>query len=121
MWQCNQCRELLEDQFDACWKCGCSRAANLATDMLSDSSNSQLSETDSLRFIEQYRCAKCGHDESVLERIEGRGTGHGHGRMLAKDFLAVSCDRCGYAEFYNLSILEQRTGMQNFFRQLFRS
>lgn len=27
MWMCSQCRELIEDQFDSCWKCGSPKPA----------------------------------------------------------------------------------------------
>jgi hypothetical protein len=29
MWSCANCKEVLEDQFDACWNCGYSRAGEL--------------------------------------------------------------------------------------------
>lgn len=118
MWQCNNCTESIQDQFDACWRCGCSRAGGLATEFLKDSHDESLGGDCGDKIASQFRCIKCGHDKSLVERITGRGAGLMV--MLAKDFLALSCENCGFAEFYNLSIVENRTGMQNFLRQLFR-
>lgn len=119
MWQCSNCRELVDETLDACWRCGCSRVGGLNTGFLRDLEPEQPSDEMGARFTEQFKCSKCGRDEPVIEVVTGRGAGLKI--MLAKDFLAVSCERCGFTEFYNLSILEKRTGMQNFLRQLFRS
>ncbi len=40
-------------------------------------------------------------------------------KLIAKEFLAVSCENCGYTELFNLSILEGRSDLQNFLRGLF--
>jgi len=117
MWTCNNCREIVEDQFDACWNCGCSREGKLNLDFLprpiAFEDETSLEQT----FAEEFRCQKCQHRDARVERITGRGTGFG--KMFAKDFLAVSCQNCGYTEFFNLSVLQCRSGLQDFLRGLF--
>ncbi len=34
MWTCGNCNELIDDQLDACWKCGCSREGKLNLDFM---------------------------------------------------------------------------------------
>ncbi len=34
MWACSNCREVIEDQFDACWNCGFSREGKLNLDFM---------------------------------------------------------------------------------------
>ncbi len=68
-------------------------------------------------FAENYKCQKCEHQDAKVDRISSAGTGFA--KLLAKDFLAVSCENCGYTELFNLTVLEGRTDLQNFLRRLF--
>jgi hypothetical protein len=47
MWSCANCREVIEDQFDSCWRCGCSREGKLNLDFLAESTDA----TDSKDFV----------------------------------------------------------------------
>ncbi len=46
-------------------------------------------------------------------------TGTGLASIVRKEFVAVSCENSGFAEFYNVAILEGRTPVQSFLRGLF--
>ena len=69
------------------------------------------------KLAQHYQCQKCEHRDARVERISSAGTGLA--KLLAKEFLAVSCQNCGYTEFFNLTVLEGRSDLQNFFRGLF--
>jgi uncharacterized protein len=48
-----------------------------------------------------YKCPKCGHAEYEVDQI--RTTGGGFSKIFDvqnKKFVAVSCTRCKYTEFY---------------------
>jgi hypothetical protein len=117
MWACTNCRENVEEQFEACWNCGCSREGKLNLDFVHESTVSGGDCSIEKSFAEHYRCQKCDHREARIERISGRGTGLA--RIARKDFLAVSCENCGYTDLFNLTILEGRSDMQNILRGLF--
>ena len=119
MWACSNCREIIEDQFDSCWKCGWSREGKLNLDFMREPTdvrdNSPLAKT----LGQHFKCQKCEHRDARIERVATAGTGFA--KMLAKDFVAVSCQNCGYTELFNLTVLEGRSGLENFFRGLFGS
>ena len=117
MWACQNCREVVEDQFDACWACGCSREGKLNLDFVAEPTNPSDDSSLEKKFAQFYKCQKCEHREARIERISSAGTGLA--KLLAKEFLAVSCENCGYTELFNLSILEGRSDLQNFLRGLF--
>lgn len=117
MWTCSNCREIIEDQFDACWTCGCSREGKLNLDFLREPSFANEYAAVEKIVSKHYQCQKCEYGDARVERISSRGTGFA--KLLAKDFIAVSCENCGYTELFNLSVLEDRTDLQNFLRGLF--
>ncbi len=116
MWTCGNCREMIEDQFDACWNCGCSRHGKLNLDFVREPPPAADESSLEHRFAENYVCRRCQHREAKVERISATGTGLA--RLMKKDFLAVSCCRCGSTELFNLSVLEGRSGLQGFLRGL---
>lgn len=114
MWACGNCREIIEDQFDACWNCGCSRDGKLNLEFMREPTDESSVES---QFSQHYKCQKCEHSDARVERISSTGTRLA--RVFAKEFLAVSCENCGYTELFNLSVLEGRTKLQEFLRGLF--
>lgn len=118
MWTCGNCREVVEPQFDACWNCGTSREGKLNLEFLKEApadsgDDSSVEETVSQHFV----CQKCEHRDARVERIASSGVGLA--KVMAKEFLAVSCQNCGYTELFNLTVLEGRSDLQNFLRGLF--
>ncbi len=117
MWTCSNCREVIEEQFDSCWKCGCSREGKLNLDFMAEPANGEDETSFEFQFKQAYRCQKCKHREARVERISTTGTGFS--KIVKRNFLAVSCDNCGWTEFYNLAVLEGRSDIQSFLRGLF--
>ena len=117
MWTCGNCREAIEDQFDACWNCGASRDGTLNLDFVRQSDPASDPSSLEQQLAESYVCARCKHREARVERIRGSGTGLA--AILKRDFLALSCENCGLTELYNVSVLEGRSNLQEFFRSLF--
>lgn len=63
------------------------------------------------QIAERFRCPKCATVGAFVKRFAATGTG------LSKmfdiqhnEFIAVSCQRCGFTELYNPDILESRSG-----------
>jgi predicted nucleic-acid-binding Zn-ribbon protein len=118
MWTCPNCREVLEDQFDACWQCGCTREGKLNLEFIREPKPPSDASSWESKFEEHFKCPKCGHREAIGDRIAGSGVGLAKA-FSSNEFLAVSCNECGYTEFYNLSILEGRSNLDDFLRRLF--
>jgi len=104
LWTCGNCREIIEGQFDACWRCRCSREGKLNWNF--DGESKPAAETASEHQLdENYQCPRCtSRDTPHVEKVAMRGAGMAI--ALRKDFLAVSCRNCGLTEFFSLSILE---------------
>jgi len=117
MWTCGNCHENLEDQFDACWNCGCSRKGKLNLDFTPESASDDPESPISQEFAKDFVCPRCKHHEARCQRITTRGAGWNI--LKAEDFLAVSCRNCGLTEFYSLTVLERRSDLGNFLRGLF--
>ena len=117
MWTCANCREVLEDQFDACWNCGCSREGKLNLEFVNDAEPTSVQRSVMNGFSQSFVCQRCKGREAQLDRISTRGTGLG--ALLRKDYLAVSCANCGLTEFYSLNVLEGRTDLENLLRGIF--
>jgi hypothetical protein len=69
MWKCARCSEVIEDQFEKCWKCGVARASGMEIETAESSVRPTLQmETDSggqpsisiatTRYSDAYRVAK---------------------------------------------------------------
>lgn len=119
MWACANCRENVEDQFDACWKCGTSRDGKLNLDFVSQSSGEGERGKLEATIAENYTCPKCKHCEPRFEKLSLPGTGFR--KLSANEFLAVTCEGCGYTELFSLNVLEGRTDLHNFIRGFFGS
>lgn len=116
-WTCANCREIIEGQFDSCWSCGCSREGKLNLDFIREPVSPTADSSVEKELSEHYQCQKCAHREARVERISSTGTGLA--KMLAKQYLAVSCENCGYTELFNLTVLEGRSDLQNLLRGMF--
>jgi len=60
-------------------------------------------DEDMPAFDDEYGCPKCGHTEASVDEIAV--TGSGMTKLLDlqnRNFSAVSCDKCGYTEFYKM-------------------
>ena len=96
-WNCQRCGEVLEATFDACWKCGTSREGT--ADPTFASRHAKAPRPDPASALKQgFSCGKCGGTRASTEqlRMEKRGV-HLIGSV---DFVAISCEGCGYSEFY---------------------
>ncbi|HUE72712.1 MAG TPA: zinc ribbon domain-containing protein [Pirellulaceae bacterium] len=117
MWTCGNCREVLEDQFDACWNCGSSRDGKLNLDFATEGGKSAEASALKAELAKSFVCQRCKRCEAHMDVISTRGIGLG--ALLRKDFLVVSCTNCGWTEFYSLNVLEGRTDLGNLFRSIF--
>ncbi len=117
MWTCQYCREVMEDQFDACWSCGCSRDGKRSLDSTHEPPPRDVGSSLEHQFAEKFVCQQCKHRDARVERIFTAGGGFS--KLLTKDFLAVSCENCGSTQLFDLAILEDRSKLQNLLRSLF--
>lgn len=119
MWACANCRESVEDQFDACWKCGTSREGVRNLNFASESNLEGAADKVEAAISQHFTCPKCKHREPSFERIAMPGVGLR--KLFAHQFLAVTCEGCGYTELFNLNVLEGRTDLGNFIRGIFEN
>lgn len=106
MWKCTHCNEESEENFDACWKCGTARNGSAAPDNFAAEREGASRGLDS-EFAERFKCCKCNHTVARVKRIGTTGTGLSKLMDIQHNtFIAVSCGRCGYTEFYNSEVLE---------------
>ncbi|ATW28245.1 zinc ribbon domain-containing protein [Candidatus Formimonas warabiya] len=68
----------------------------------------------------RFVCAKCGNVRASVKRFAATGTG------LSKlfdiqhnEFIAVSCQQCGFTELYNPEILEGKNNLSNILDLIF--
>ncbi len=117
-WSCPNCREVIEEQFDSCWNCGCSREGKLNLEFVRPAPNPTDNDSLERKFAEDYICHKCNHHDAIVQRMAFAG-GAGLASLIRHDFLSVSCANCGYTEFFSLDVLEGRSMLQNWLRGLF--
>jgi len=63
------------------------------------------------QFAERFTCPKCNHTQCLIDEMHT--TGGGLSKLFDvqnRKFMAVSCQRCGYTELYNLNVLRRRSG-----------
>jgi predicted Zn-ribbon and HTH transcriptional regulator len=97
-WECKNCSERIQNQFDACWNCGSARDLSDAT-----------VQPDKYVLPERPDCPKCGFKMNrghlrdrmdttvsvVAEWMEGTSR-EGRGLKL----YGYRCDNCGFVELY---------------------
>ncbi len=60
---------------------------------------------------QNYKCPKCGNSNCIIDGMAA--TGKGMSRLMdvqTNRFTTVSCNKCGYTEFYKDNILGGLTG-----------
>jgi len=66
----------------------------------------ELDENLGRRFV----CSKCKSSGGITKRVATTGTGISKLLDIQHNkYIAISCRRCGYTEFYNPSILEEQS------------
>jgi len=75
MWTCGNCQEVMEDPFDACWNCGCSREGKLALDFLKEDAAASRDRAENEPIADGFVCPRCGHGEARCRRLRMRGIG----------------------------------------------
>ena len=68
----------------------------------------------------KFQCPKCGNTGGSVKRVSMSGAGLS--RMFDiqhNQFVAVSCVRCGFTEFYNPEIFEGKDTLMNVLDLLF--
>ena len=59
------------------------------------------------KLAQRFVCCKCNNKGGLAKRIAATGTGISKLFDIQHNkFIAISCHRCGYTEFFNPAILE---------------
>ena len=113
MWNCEQCSEAIDENFDACWNCGAARDGTPNPIFDSAAREHQTShrpvggtyEDFYAKVLDEFECIKCGHDEPNVRRVTTLST-EVKFFSFAREFrfLVVSCNQCGCTEFYDARI-----------------
>jgi len=106
MWTCSKCNEQLDDRFDSCWQCGTAQDGTPPPDdfLKEKEQNRQVLDSE---FLEHFKCCKCSHTDARVKRVATTGTGLSKLIDIQHNtFIAVSCENCGYTEFFNPEVLE---------------
>lgn len=121
MWNCEQCSESVDHEFVVCWNCGTGRDGTPDPEFKLETPGGQPHPIDSVaeglqdvetfekRVIDRFECIKCRHSESKLRRMVTLDTGYGQLFCRPNRFLVVTCERCGYSEFYDSRIADPRS------------
>lgn len=115
MWNCAQCGEAVEDQFEACWKCGTARQ-DLAVPVLEESDNADESQETSpigRRFFGQdpepasvagfqIRCEICRNDYFFQRdaQLHTAVASFFDLEWVAPMAKCLVCSRCGYIHWF---------------------
>ena len=71
-------------------------------------------------FEANFKCSKCGSGQSRAKKISTTGSGLSKFfDVQANNFLAVSCQNCGYVELYNRKVLEGKSDLSSVVDLLF--
>jgi predicted nucleic-acid-binding Zn-ribbon protein len=110
MWNCEECSEAIEDNFDACWNCGTARDGTPNPhfqregkgNAQDDPAVEEAEEKFATKIAERFKCSKCEHADAEVKRTS---TISRHIGLLSfpheQRFVAVSCTLCGFTEFYD--------------------
>ena len=102
MFICPECRATNTGQTPTCWNCS-TELQRLSPSEKAAREGTTVEE----QLAERFRCPKCESARAGTSRIATTGTSFSrlfdiqHSR-----FLVVWCSHCGFAEFYNLDVLE---------------
>jgi len=68
----------------------------------------------------KFICSKCNNPGGAVKRVSMSGTGLSKLMDIQHNqFVAVSCNRCGYTELYNPEIFEGKDNFMNILDLLF--
>jgi predicted nucleic-acid-binding Zn-ribbon protein len=96
-WRCQACENVNEPGIETCVHCGCPASAN-TTDV--ESHRAQFKA----RQGKPYKCTKCGHSKYEIGEIRAAGSLISSIiEIETKKFTHVTCQQCGYTEFYRVS------------------
>jgi hypothetical protein len=107
MWMCGTCQEMLEDTFDACWKCGTSRTG--PEDPVSRPEKTLMEPKSDRATVGAgpLTCARCSRELDYVGRKrfhEGTNWGVlgevGEWFVKRQHFDVYVCPRCGRVEFF---------------------
>lgn len=97
-WVCQACENTVTAGNEACTTCGCpASCSGREVDVFRE----KYMNSDAVRKETKYRCAKCDHHLSNAGSF--RASGGGLSAVLdvaTENFNYISCNRCGYTEFY---------------------
>lgn len=123
MWNCEECSETLDDNFEVCWACGTARDGTPDPSFKPEGTgdrqeNPEFDPTDE-PFVKKvktnFKCSKCEHSTADVRLLT---VNHETGMLsifYEKGFVAVICQRCGFSEFYDAKI----TGAASILERLF--
>ena len=107
MWLCSKCSESVDDNFDACWKCGTSWDGVENPDFQSAPVTDKVAPDVAPTRIDPITCARCDVPlEYVGRKRFHEGTNWGVlgelGELFVKreHFDIYVCSRCGRVEFF---------------------
>ena len=123
-WKCPQCDEELDETFDSCWQCGtgCDGAPppagfdDLVESTPGDREPDSASPDQDEELARSFKCVKCEHREADVERVAMLQAGI-FTSYSRNEFIAVSCEKCGYTEFFKADL----SSMGKIMRKLFGS
>lgn len=101
-WMCQACDSVVAAGQQACTTCGCPASCNARQ---VDEYKQRYMNSAAVRDKSAYRCGKCDHH--LFTKGAFRASGGGVSEIFdvaTEQFAYVSCERCGYTEFYKKSI-----------------
>ena len=109
MWNCEECSEAIDENFDACWNCGTARDGtpnpHFQRENTGDAQNDSGDETFATTISDRFKCSKCEHTDARVRRVTNIGVDVGiFSRTSVDRFVAVVCTQCGFTEFYDSQI-----------------
>lgn len=118
MWTCGNCREVLEDQFDACYRCGASRHGKLNLENLTSHDAVFANRSVKEQLSELFVCRRCGERDAEVQFVD---TSSLILRFfpLRKRYYAASCTGCASTEFFDAKLLHGIDDAASILRKVF--
>jgi predicted nucleic-acid-binding Zn-ribbon protein len=97
-WECQACENTVAAGNESCTTCGCPASCSGRE---IDSYKEKYMNSDAVRNKSKFRCAKCDYHLSNTGAFRAAGGSLSAAFDLATEsFNYVSCNKCGYTEFY---------------------
>jgi predicted nucleic-acid-binding Zn-ribbon protein len=72
------------------------------------------------QLAQRFLCSKCEHHGAHVKRFAATGTGLSKMFDIQHNqFIAASCQNCGYTEIYNPEIMEGKSSLSDVFDVIF--